>query len=535
MINNVFFKRLTRYYAWYVLLFIVFLICLAILEKEGVPRAWIGYLFMFSTIFIYASIGMLSRTSDITEYYVAGRRVPAIFNGMATAADWMSAASFLSLAGGLYLHGFDALAYIIGWTGGFCLVALLIAPYIRKFGQYSIADFLGTRFSGDKGSNLVRILAVVATILISFTYVVAQIYGVGLITSRFTGVDFTIGIFLGLASVLVCSFLGGMRAVTWTQVAQYLIIIIAYLIPVTWLSMKHVHTPVPHVAYGSLLPALNAKEKAFSLEPKEQEVRTIFKQQALELAHKIDQLPQSLEDGRLELQSRLDDLSAGHGTLIAIKAAKLALATYPKTVQEARLRWTETMKLKLARANPELNNFSPYVAKNKNESDIKRNNFLALVFCLMMGTAALPHVLIRYYTTPSVRESRESVFWSLFFIMLLYLTIPALAVLLKYDIYTSLVGIEFDKLPSWVHYWASIDKLNPLVNISDINHDGIVQLAEITFDGDILVLAAPEITGLPYVVSGLVAAGGLAAALSTADGLLLTISNSLSHDIYYKI
>ncbi|MET3135769.1 cation/acetate symporter [Undibacterium sp. GrIS 1.2] len=532
-------KRLTRYYAWYTLLFIIFLISLAVLEKEGVPRAWIGYLFMFSTIVIYAGIGVMSRTSDISEYYVAGRRVPAVFNGMATAADWMSAASFLSLAGGLYLQGFDGLAYIIGWTGGFCLVALLIAPYIRKFGQYSIADFLGTRYAGANGSNIVRVLAVIATIFISFTYVVAQIYGVGLITSRFTGVDFSIGIFLGLASILVCSFLGGMRAVTWTQVAQYIIIIIAYMIPVTWLSAKHAQTqtqmPIPQIAYGSKLSQLSAKEKLFASDPKEQEVRAIFKQRAEVFQQKIQHLPASWEEGRLELQHQLDELKSGNASLIEIKAAARVLSNYPKTPQEAQLRWTDAKNNNLARAEPSVTTYMPYAAKDKNESDIKRNNFLALVFCLMMGTAALPHVLIRYYTTPSVRESRESVFWSLFFIMLLYITIPALAILVKYDIYTSLVGTEFSKLPSWVTYWASIDKLNPLVNITDINHDGIVQLAEIAIDGDIVVLATPEIAGLPYVISGLVAAGGLAAALSTADGLLLTISNSLSHDIYYKI
>ena len=527
--------RLTRYYAWYTLLFIGFLISLAVLEKEGVPRAWIGYLFMFATILLYAGIGMLSRTSDIAEYYVAGRRVPAIFNGMATAADWISAASFLSLAGGLYLQGFDGLAYIIGWTGGFCLVALLIAPYIRKFGQYTIPDFLGTRFAGSGNSNFVRILAVIATVIISFTYVVAQIYGVGLITSRFTGVDFSVGIFLGLASILVCSFLGGMRAVTWTQVAQYIIIIIAYMIPVTWLAMKHTQIPVPQITYGSVLSKLSAKEKIFANNPQEQQVRAIFKHRAEEFQKKINQLPTSWEDGRFELRQHLDDLKSGTASLIDIKAAGKELNNYPKTPQEASNRWTDARNSNLARAEPSGSNYTPYAAKDKNESDIKRNNFMALVFCLMVGTAALPHILIRYNTTPSVRESRDSVFWSLFFIMLLYTTIPALAILVKYDIYTSLVGSDFSKLPSWVTYWASIDKTNPLVNISDINHDGIVQLAEIFIDGDILVLATPEIVGLPYVISGLVAAGGLAAALSTADGLLLTISNSLSHDIYYKI
>jgi cation/acetate symporter len=189
----------------------------------------------------------------------------------------------------------------------------------------------------------------------------------------------------------------------------------------------------------------------------------------------------------------------------------------------------------LARAEPVTPAATPFPGKDKESSDIKRNNFLALVFCLMLGTAALPHILVRYYTAPSVAEARNSVFWTLFFIMLMYITIPALAVLVKYDIYTSLVGSNFSRLPSWVSYWADIDKINPLVSITDINRDGIVQLAEIVLDGDIVVLATPEIAGLPYVISGLVAAGGLAAALSTADSLLLTISNTLSHDIYYKV
>lgn len=541
-------QRLGRYYAGYTLLFILFLISLTVLEKEGVPRAWIGYLFMFSTIILYAGIGLLSRTSDISEYYVAGRRVPAVFNGMATAADWMSAASFLSLAGGLYLQGFDGLAYVIGWTGGFCLVGFLIAPYIRKFGQYSIADFLGTRFAGNRPGHIVRILAVIATIVISFTYVVAQIYGVGLIASRFTGVDFSIGIFLGLASILVCSFLGGMRAVTWTQVAQYIVIIIAYMIPVTWLSIKHTQLPIPQIAYGTVLPKLAAKESQFANDPKEQEVRTIFFNDAQKYQQKIDALPSSWAAGHDDLQLELDHLKAGNTSLMEIKAASKNLSNYPRTPEEAAQRWGETKTQLLARAEPSNSNFTPYTSKdNKAKEDIskindinenshaKRNNFMALVLCLMMGTAALPHILVRYYTTPSVRESRDSVFWSLFFIMLVYITIPALAVLVKYDIYTALVGSDFSKLPSWVTYWANLDRNNPLVSITDINHDGIVQLAEIVLDGDIVVLATPEIAGLPYVISGLVAAGGLAAALSTADGLLLTISNALSHDIYYKI
>ncbi|HJV50421.1 MAG TPA: sodium:solute symporter family protein [Noviherbaspirillum sp.] len=528
-------RRLTGYYGWYTVGFVIFLLSLAVLEHEGFPRLWIGYMFMFSTIVLYAGIGVLSRTSDVPEYYVAGRRVPALFNGMATAADWMSAATFISLAGGLYLMGFDGLAYIIGWTGGFCLVALLIAPFLNKFGQYTIPDYLAMRYAGPNGCSLVRLLAVIATVLISFTYVVAQIYGVGLITSRFTGVDFSVGIFLGLASILVCSFLGGMRAITWTQVAQYIIILIAYMIPVTWLSAKHSDFPVPQIAYGSALSKLGEREKALNSDPKEQQVRAIFRRRADEYDARLKSLPKSWEEGRIEMRRQVDELRRGNASLIEIKAAMRELADYPKDPEEAQRKWIEAKALNLARAEPVVPHAEPFPGNDKATSDAKRNNFLALAFCLMMGTAALPHVLVRFYTTPGVRETRRSVFWTLFFITLLYITIPALAVLVKYDIYTSLVGTPFSKLPSWVSYWASVDKINPLVSITDLNKDGIVQLAEIALDGDIVVLATPEIAGLPYVISGLIAAGGLAAALSTADGLLLTISNALSHDIYYKI
>ncbi|TFV88130.1 cation acetate symporter [Oxalobacteraceae bacterium OM1] len=532
--HKAFFRRLASYYTWYTVGFTIFLLALAILEKEGFPRAWIGYLFVFSTIVLYAGIGVLSRTSDVSEYYVAGRRVPALFNGMATAADWMSAASFISLAGGLYLLGFDGLAYILGWTGGFCLVALLIAPYLNKFGQYTIPDFLAARYVGRDGGNLVRIIGVIATLLVSFTYVVAQIYGVGLITSRFTGVDFSVGIFLGLASILVCSFLGGMRAITWTQVAQYIIMLIAYMIPVVWLSMKHTDIPVPQAAYGRALHALSEREKVLANDPKELEVRAIFKRRADDYETKLKTLPKSWEDGKLEAQRYYNRIKNSNASLLDIKAAGRALSDYPKDADEARRKWSEARAFNLSRAEPPVAQTEPFPGKDKATSDTKRNNFIALVLCLMMGTAALPHILVRFYTVPSPGEARKSVFWTLFFIMLLYTTVPALAVLVKYDIYTSLVGLDFAKLPTWVSYWANVDKVNPLVTITDLNKDGIVQLSEIMLDGDIVVLATPEIAGLPYVISGLIAAGGLAAALSTADGLLLTISNALSHDIYYK-
>ncbi|MET3134853.1 cation/acetate symporter [Oxalobacteraceae bacterium GrIS 1.11] len=532
-----YFQRLRGYYLLFSAGFAAFLVALAMLEQEGMPRIWIGYLFMLATIVLYASIGVLSRTSNVTEYYVAGRRVPALFNGMATAADWISAASFISLAGGLYLHGFDGLAYIMGWTGGYCLVALLIAPYLRKFAQYTIPDFLAARYQGGAGGRggPVRIMAVGATIMVSFIYVVAQIYAVGLIASRFTGVDFSVGIFLGLASILVCSFLGGMRAITWTQVAQYIIILVAFLIPAIWLSVKHADNPVPQLAYGTILPQLSAREHALENDPKELEVRAIFRQRAADLAVRLATLPASWEQGRQAAQRQLDGARQRNASLLDIRNAERALIAYPKNASAAASAWQAALAINLARAEPLTPHAVPFPAPDRAQSDIKRNNFLALVFCMMLGTATLPHILMRSYTTPSVHETRVSVFWTLFFILLIYLTIPALAVLVKYDIYSALVGSEFAHLPNWVSYWSNVDKINPLISIVDINHDGIVQLAEIAIDADVLVLATPEIAGLPYVISGLVAAGGLAAALSTADGLLLAISNALSHDIYYKM
>jgi len=233
--------RLQRYYLLYTGGFLMFVASLAVLEEHGMPPRWIGYAFLIFTILMYAVIGIVSRTSDVSEFYVAGRRVPAFFNGMATGADWMSAASFIGLAGTLYLSGYQGLAFVVGWTGGFVLVALLLAPYLRRYGEYTIPDFLTARYGG----NAIRLVAVGAAILSSFVYVVAQIYGVGLITSRFVSLQFEIGVFVGLAGILVCSFLGGMRAVTWTQVAQYVILIVAYVTPVAILSWSVTWQPDP--------------------------------------------------------------------------------------------------------------------------------------------------------------------------------------------------------------------------------------------------------------------------------------------------
>jgi len=544
--NTTFFSQLKRYYGFYTGGFFAFVIGVGLLEMAGVPNKILGYIFLFATILLYAGIGFMSKTADVSEYYVAGRRVPAFFNGMATGADWMSAASFIGMAGTLYLSGYDGLAFIMGWTGGYVLVALLLAPYLRKFGQFTIPDFLGARYGG----NIPRLIGVLAAILCSFTYVIAQIYGVGLIASRFTGLEFTIGVFVGLAGILVCSFLGGMKAVTWTQVAQYIVLIVAYMIPVVWLSVKHTSNPIPQIAaYTSVLPKVSALEQEFNTPdtPKgaaEESVRAIFRARAEDADAKLQALATGGEDfilaERQKLKDRIYALKlADPDDYRSIEAAQKELKDFPASAAAAHKLWTATRASSQAKAAAVKPHAEAFAASGADEREQEENrlkakkNFLALIFCLMVGTAALPHILIRFYTTPSVQEARRSVFWSLFFIFLLYVTAPALAILVKFEVYNNLVGSSFASLPAWVSNWAAVDKA--LMAITDINHDGLVQLAEITIGGDLIVLATPEIAGLPYVVSGLVAAGGLAAALSTADGLLLTIANALSHDVYYKM
>ncbi|MDD5175481.1 MAG: cation acetate symporter [Sterolibacterium sp.] len=532
MTQSAYNRRLKILYAWYTGGFILFILSLAGAENMGLSQRMIGYVFMFATIALYAGIGMMSRTADMVEYYVAGRRVPAFFNGMATGADWMSAASFIGMAGTLYHDGFQGLAFILGWTGGFCLVALLLAPYLRKFGQYTIPDFLGARYGG----NFARFVGAVVAVLASFTYVVAQIYGVGLITSRVVGIDFEIGAFVGLAGILVCSFLGGMRAVTWTQVAQYIILIIAYLLPLVILSQKVTGIPVPQIMYGSVLQQLGVKEKELFDSPKEIEARNSFKAKSAEFDTKLKALPASLDIERKNLTVRVEALKeASYAPAREIFSAEKALRELPKNAAEARIKWDATARVYAEKSERPQAHAEAYPrtggGKDEKSPEIARRNFIALVICLMFGTAGLPHILMRYYTTYSVREARTSVFWSLFFISLLYFTAPAYAVFVKWDVYNHLVGSSIAALPSWVASWSKVG----LVGVEDINGDGILQLAELTLTPDVIMLATPEIAGLPYVISGLVAAGGLAAALSTADGLLLTIANALAHDIYYKM
>ena len=449
-------SNLGRIYGIYTGGFIAFIILMAILSAMGVPNRIIGYMFVGFTILIYAVIGILSRTMQVGEYYVAGRRVPAIYNGMATGADWMSGASFVGMAGTLYILGYDGLAFVLGWTGGYVLVAILVAPYLRKFGAYTVPDFLAARYGG----NLARFIGVIVLISCSFTYVVAQVYATGIISARFLGLDFNVAVYVGLAGILVCSMLGGMRAVTWTQVAQYIVLIIAYLIPAIWMSTVKTGVPIPQLMQGTALAGITALETAQGIA---------------------------------------------------------------------------------------VNHITPFVHGGYNAL-----NYFLLILCLMVGTASLPHVLMRYFTTPSVREARVSVAWSLLFIFILYFTAPAYAAFAKWTmldlVASGLTPENIADKAGWMMRWAAAD--GSLVQIcgkaavdaaaiaaacAEKGVTGALAFKDISLNADMIVLATPEMAGMPYVISGLVAAGGLAAALSTADGLLLAIANALSHDIYYKM
>ncbi len=447
-------NNLGNIYSIYVGGFAAFVVAMAILEQFGLPPKYILWAYMALTILVYAFIGILSRTSQVSEYYVAGRAVPAIYNGMATGADWMSGASFVGMAGSLYVLGYDGLAFVLGWTGGYVLVAVLLAPYLRKFGAYTVPDFLGTRYGG----NLPRLLGIIVLFAASFTYVTAQIYASGIIASRFLGIDFQYAVFAGLAGILVCSMLGGMRAVTWTQVAQYIILITAYLLPAIWMSFVKTGVPIPQLMYGSILADITSYEQTLGV-------------------------------------------VKGH-----------------------------------------VEPFTHYTQRD----------FFFLILCLMVGTASLPHILMRFFTTPTVREARKSVGWSLFFIFLLYFTAPSYAVFAKFNVMDMFVQaggvLAYDQIPDWMYRWGNIDG-NALIKICGVavTDQASVMAAcgadkaagfgfsDLTLGKDMIVLSTPEIANMPWFVIGLVGAGGFAAALSTADGLLLAIANALSHDIYYKM
>ena len=455
--RQTFVKSLGRLYGLYTGGFLGFIVLLAILEQVGVPNRILGYLFVFFTLAVYGVIGVAMRTAQVSEYYVAGRVVPAFYNGMATGADWMSAASFVGMAGSLFLLGYDGLAWVLGWTGGFVLVSILVGPYLRKFGAYTVPDFMAFRYGG----NFARFLAVVVLVCCSFTYVTAQIYGTGIIASRFLGMPFEIAVFAGLVGILLCAMLGGMKAVTWTQIAQYIVLIVAYLTPIVILSTKRYGIPLPEFTYGQALAEITAREQEM--------VRT------------------------------------GLATLCT--GANCGATTLKPHIQ------------------PFLN-YTPL-------------NFFGIIFCMMVGTASLPHILMRYFTTPSVREARVSVGWSLLFIFLLYFSAPAYAAFSKLEVYTNIIGRDITQLRPWLFTWGELG----LIQVCGKNavsldaaiaackaiagHPGVLRFQDFVINTDVIVLSTPEIAGLPYVISGLVAAGGLAAALSTADGLLLAIANAL--------
>ena len=531
-------RRLNGLYVIYTLAFLSLVATLWFFETLGLSREWIGFIFLFTTIGVYATIGLLCRTTDANAYYVAGRSVPPIYNGMAIGADWMSAASFIGLSGTLYLTGYGGMAFVLGWTGGYCLVALFLAPYLRKFGRFTIPDFLGVRYGGV----IPRLLGVFAVILVSFTYVVAQIYGVGLIASRLAGVAFELGVFLGLGGILVCSFLGGMRAVTWTQVAQYIVLIIAFMMPVAWLSIQQTGNPLPQISYQAQLADVTAREETLINDPAELSVQAYYANRVLVLQQQLATPGPALQALRQSAEALVQAQRARRAPIDVQLAAERALANVPRTVDGAVARWRDELAIAQIKSRP-LNGMprhaKPFAGDPDGDSidreafDTSRRNFMALVFSLVFGTAALPHVLARFYTTTGVHQARQSVVWSLVFILLLYLSAPALAVMVKYEIFNTLVGSAFSELPGWVFAWNKVDP--GLLSLQDVNGDGQVQLNELTIGSDIIVLATAEIAGMPYVVAGLIAAGALAAALSTADGLLLTIANALSHDVYYTL
>ena len=396
-------------------------------------------IFTVITFSLYIGIAIKTRVKDTEGFYVAGHGVPAVANGAAIAADWMSAASFISMAGLISFLGFDGAIYLLGWTGGYVLLALLLAPYLRKFGKYTVPDFVGDRYSESA-----RAVSVVAAVFVSFTYVAGQMAGVGIVFARFIGVTITTGVIIGMCVVFIYAVLGGMKGITWTQVAQYSVLIIAYLIPAWAIAGQVGNIPVPQISFGEIATTLNQLQVDFGLSS-----------------------------------------------------------------------YTE-----------------PFT--NRPMQDVF---FVALA--LMIGTAGLPHIIVRFYTTPSVRAARYSAGWALLFIALLYTTAPAVAVFAKTNLLQDVANQPYSERPDWVRNWEqtgliAFDDANDNGTIDSITSNPDVTPGELTVSPDIMVLANPEIAGLPAPVVGLVAAGGLAAALSTASGLLLVIGSSIGHDLYYK-
>ncbi|WP_028783647.1 sodium:solute symporter family protein [Thalassobacillus devorans] len=384
-----------------------------------------------ATFGLYIGIALYNKAKATSDFYVAGRGVPPVFNGMAIGADWMSAASFIGLAGTVMILGYDGLAYIMGWTGGYLLLTFLLAPQLRKYGRYTVPEFIGDRYR----SNTARLIAAIATIIISFTYSVGQLSGSGVVIGRLLEVNAAVGTLIGVVLIAFYSALGGMKGITWTQVAQYVVLIIAYLIPVIFMAMQLTGNPMPWVSYGQVIDEMRA----------------------------LDQ-----------------DLG----------------------ITEYIVPFTEGTKWQ----------------------------FLALMFTLMAGTAGLPHVIVRFYTVSTMKAARWSGAWALLFIGLLYLSAPAYAAFSRFILMTQVAGSSISNLPAWTASWVDTG----LLSVADTNGDNILQWQEIVISNDIVVMATPEIANLGIFVIGLMAAGAMAAALSTAGGLMIAISAALSHDIYFR-
>ena len=397
------------------------------------------YIIVGLTFALYIVIAIKTRASSTKEFYIAGGGVSPLANGIATAADWMSAASFISMAGLISFMGYDGSVYLMGWTGGYVLLALLLAPYLRKFGKYTVPDFVGDRYY----SQTARLVAVVAAIFISFTYVAGQMRGVGIVFSRFLEVDINTGVIIGMIIVVFYAVLGGMKGITYTQVAQYCVLIFAYMVPAIFISLQLTGNPIPQLGFGG-----------------------------------------TLNDGTY-LLDKVDGLLTELG-------------------------------------------FIAYTSGSKGMLDM-----FFITAALMVGTAGLPHVIVRFFTVPKVKDARKSAGYALLFIAILYTTAPAVGVFGIYNMITNINGQKIESLPTWVQNWQKTG----LITIEDKNQDGMILYQkdkvknELTIDKDIMVLANPEIAGLPNWVVALVAAGGLAAALSTAAGLLLVISTAISRDL----
>lgn len=395
------------------------------------------------TFSLYIGIAIWSRAGSTKEFYVAGGGVSPLANGLATAADWMSAASFISMAGIISFSGYDGSVYLMGWTGGYVLLALLLAPYLRKFGKFTVPDFIGDRYY----SNVARTVAVFCALIVSFTYVAGQMRGVGLVFSRFLEVNINTGVIIGMVIVLFYAVLGGMKGITYTQVAQYCVLIFAFMVPAIFISIQMTGNPIPQIGFGG------------------QDANGVY------------------------LLDKLDGLHRDLG-------------------------------------------FAEYTSGSKSKLDV-----FFITAALMVGTAGLPHVIVRFFTVKKVSDARKSAGWALLFIMILYTTAPAIAVFSRTNMIETVNNKEYKNMPSWFTTWEETG----LLSFNDINSDGKIQYLadssknELTVDKDIMVLANPEIAGLPNWVIALVAAGGLAAALSTAAGLLLVISASVSHDLIKKM